>query len=611
MILVYRICRFFYNCFVNYLMYVQSGVIKKFALTKPEIFIGRDSQCDIVLANPEISKIHCRVEVFSDHIHIIDQKSKNGIFIDRSRITEARIMLNNSFGIHDVEFYFKKGDVKEFAISRELSGIISTLTRSKRQRESGRTKTHDGETKDAENKFSRLLPSLVEKAILTDDFKQFIRCLRQLLDGILPLCSLFLFHQGREILIFDFLDVAPYASKLTKATLASGGIGQLGNSNKSRYFRRFHHKASDDFLLFCSDDPRMFQRSALIDFLDKLLEIIIFNLRLVPAISFDPTPVPVLFNQGGILIVSQDPGMKRLLDIVAKIAAKTTFILIMGESGTGKELFARMIHLLSGRRRFEAINCAAIPATLLESELFGYEAGAFTDARKSKAGKIEVASGGTLVLDEIGDMPLEVQAKLLRVIQERSVTRLGNNEPIPVDIRLIAMTNHDLYQLVREKKFRQDLFFRLRVHELTIPPLRDRREDIPALVLHFGKIYAARNGVEPAGFSESVFDCFKSYAWPGNVRELENEIMRIMEIIDDHELIGDQHLIPSIVAACREERPAAPSSSLPYHEKIAQFEHDELLWLLKAKNGNKSSVARSIGITYQGLLKKLKKLGIE
>jgi transcriptional regulator with AAA-type ATPase domain len=595
---------------MNYLMYVQAGVIKKYPLNKPEILIGRDSRCDIILVDPEVSKIHCRVEVFPDHIRIIDQKSKNGIFVDQNRIVEARIMLNNSFGIHTIEFYFKKGNVNEFSISRELSGIITALARSKRLKGRDRAKIQDTETKDAENKFSRLLPLLVEKAILTDDFKQFIGYLRQILGGVFPDSSLFLFHQGRTIVIFDPLDAARHVHELEGPVIENEGIKQFSHSKKTIYFRRFHHPASDNFLVFCNDDPRMFQRDTLIDFFTKLLEIIIFNLRLVPTISFDPTPVPVLFDREGISVIGKSQTMKHLLDIAAKIAPKTTFVLIMGESGTGKELFARLIHLLSGRSRFEAINCAAIPATLLESELFGYEAGAFTDARKGKIGKIEVASGGTLVLDEIGDMPLEVQAKLLRVIQERNVTRLGSNKPIPVDMRIIAMTNHDLYHLVKEKKFRQDLFFRLRVHELTIPPLREHREDIPALVLYFARLYAAQNGVEPAGFSESVFECFRTYTWPGNVRELENEIMKIMEIIDDCELIGDQHLTPSIVNACREHPLVASISDLPFRDKIAQYEHDELLRLLKAKDGNKSDVARSIGITYQGLLKKLKKLGI-
>jgi transcriptional regulator with PAS, ATPase and Fis domain len=290
--------------------------------------------------------------------------------------------------------------------------------------------------------------------------------------------------------------------------------------------------------------------------------------------------------------------MKKIVELAGKIAPKATFILLMGESGTGKELVAKMIHHLSGRKKYIAFNCAAIPANLLESELFGYESGAFTDARKRKKGKIEEASGGTLVLDEIGDMPLETQAKLLRVIQEKAVTRLGGMEEINVDLRIISMTNQNLYKLVEEKKFRQDLFFRLRVHEFSIPPLRERREDIPILIKYFAKIYSQKNGIVHSGFSESFSNIFLNYDWPGNIRELENEIARIMEIIEDHELVSSHHILPSITASCKKkELKTNGYISLPIKEKSFDPERQRILELLKRNNGNKAKTAKEEGMS--------------
>jgi transcriptional regulator with PAS, ATPase and Fis domain len=369
-------------------------------------------------------------------------------------------------------------------------------------------------------------------------------------------------------------------------------------------------RESDDGLIFIpAPGATRADQSEFFGFLAKLLEIIEFNLKTIPGISFDPLPPSVQFSEGGINIIGASAAMRKVIDTAAKIAPKSTFVLILGESGTGKELIARMLHHLSKRSPYVAINCAAIPGNLLESELFGYEPGAFTDARTRKTGKIEKASGGTLVLDEIGDMPLETQAKLLRVIQERSLTRLGGSHEIPVDLRIIAITNRDLYALAEAGKFRQDLFFRLRVHELVIPPLRERHDDIVSLIVFFARLYAEKNGIAPRGFSEAARECLVHYRWPGNIRELENEIMRIMEIIDENELIGSHHITASILAQCPPSEAAimAPAES-SHKSAVDEFERRRVQNLLEKYAGNKTRTARAMGITYQGLLKKLKRL---
>ncbi len=593
---------------MNYLMYVKGGVVRKFPLAGRAALIGRDSSCDIVLDDPSVSKRHCRIEPDAAGIRVIDLKSRNGVFVADKRVNEALVRINGSFAAGDCEFYFKQGSVREFAISRELSGMISGLARAKR-----RDLKSDSDTQESQTKYNLVLPLLVEKAIVENDLRSFRADLDTILRPILPPGALLYFrHRGQSLPLL----AARSGGAAPEAVFPPGDDGPeiaectLGDEPRPIFVRRIATEEEGDCLLFGCPERRFLEERALLDFLAKLGEIIHLHLRIVTGVSFDPKPVPVLYEQGDLAIIGCSPAMKRLVELAIKIAPRATFVLIMGESGTGKELFARLIHQLSGRRGYVAINCAAIPGTLLESELFGHEAGAFTDARKRRTGKIEESSGGTLVLDEIGDMPPETQAKLLRVIQEKTVTRLGSNEPLPVDLRIVAMTNHDLYRQVEEGRFRGDLFFRLRVHELVVPPLHERREDIPGLVVHFARRYAARSGVQPAGFSEPVSDCFAAYAWPGNVRELENEVMKIMEIVDDGELIGAQHLTPSIAAACGRKTEPSPEA-LPFRESMERHEREELRRLLAGHDGNKSRAARAIGMTYQGLLKKLKKAGLE
>ena len=319
--------------------------------------------------------------------------------------------------------------------------------------------------------------------------------------------------------------------------------------------------------------------------------------------------VPALYQDPRVTLIGAAPGFRRLVDQARRIAPKSSFVLILGESGTGKELLAKMIHALSGRRNYIALNCAAIPPLLLESELFGHEPGAFTDAKSRKVGMMEASSGGTLVLDEIADMPLEVQVKLLRAIQEQAVTRLGGTIPIPVDLRILAMTNQDVYARLGAGRFRQDLFYRLRVHELRIPPLRERPEDISPLIRHFAGLYAEKNGVCPAVFS-SGRGRLDAVFLAGERPRVENEICRILEMIDDGEVIGSHHLLPGIVAAVRPDSTPAETSGFSMRDKLLQAERMEIEARLAANDGNKSKTAREIGMTYRGLLKKIKRLGI-
>ena len=242
------------------------------------------------------------------------------------------------------------------------------------------------------------------------------------------------------------------------------------------------------------------------------------------------------------LLETHNPKMQEIYKLAKKVSSSSSTVLILGESGTGKEVLAKYIHFCSKREGpFIAINCAAIPEDLLEAELFGYEKGAFTGAVKSKPGKFELAHKGTLFLDEIGDLSLKLQAKLLRVLQEKQVERLGGNNPIKVEVRIIAATNKDLEKEVKEGRFREDLFFRLNVIPIKLPPLRERKEDIPLLAQFFLKKICQREGIEEKRLSPEALKILTEYSWPGNIRELENFIERLV-ILTEGEVIEVEDL---------------------------------------------------------------------
>jgi len=304
-------------------------------------------------------------------------------------------------------------------------------------------------------------------------------------------------------------------------------------------------------------------------------------------------------------IVGRSPAMLRLFDILPQISASVSTVLIEGASGTGKELFARAIHNLSPRRKkpFVAVNCAALPDTLLESELFGHKAGAFTDAKRDKPGRFELANGGTIFLDEIGDISQAMQARLLRVLQERQVEPLGGVKASPVDVRVVAATNQDLAQLVRSGKFRDDLYYRIRVVHLKLPGLKQRREDIPLLV---GSLIAKFNrlqGKDIAGVSDEVMGRLMEHDYPGNVRELENIIEQAF-VLCRGGMIELNHLPPELRPSAAAEREDIRPMSLE------AMEHFLIGEALRRRNGNRKEAARDLGVNVSTLYRKIRVLGI-
>ncbi len=307
-------------------------------------------------------------------------------------------------------------------------------------------------------------------------------------------------------------------------------------------------------------------------------------------------------------IRTNNPHMIRSLQILPPIAQSTSTVLLLGESGTGKELFARALHNLSLRKDkpFVAVNCGALPGNLLESELFGYKAGAFTDARKDKPGRLELAQGGTLFLDEIGDMPLPLQVKILRVLQEKVYEPLGGVNPKPADVRFVAATNRDLEAMVSEGTFRQDLFFRLNVVRIDIPPLRQRTEDIPLLVNHFIRQQNTLKGKNISAVSERVHQVLFHYDFPGNVRELEN-IIEYAFILCPGEIIQMEHLPEHLKPDSGQENETGNSANPTATADMADHKHHAVLKALEKHAGNKSAAARELGISRDTIRRILKR----
>jgi two-component system response regulator HydG len=310
-------------------------------------------------------------------------------------------------------------------------------------------------------------------------------------------------------------------------------------------------------------------------------------------------------------IIGNSAAIHEVRELIRQVAPTSANVLVLGGSGTGKELVANAIHKSSEQAggAFIKVNCAALPETLLESELFGYERGAFTGAVARKEGRFFLADKGMLFLDEIGDMPMPLQAKILRVLQEGEFERLGGNETIKVDVRIVAATNQDLALAIAERRFREDLYYRLNVININLPRLRDRRSDIPLLAEHFIQRFSAKNNQQVSGFSRDALEAMSNYDWPGNIRELENTVERAI-VLGRSEVLTLDDLSPAItkgiVSDERETVEAGvPIISIPVGMSLAEVEHRVILETLRSTGGDKSAAARRLGIATRTVYRKL------
>lgn len=331
------------------------------------------------------------------------------------------------------------------------------------------------------------------------------------------------------------------------------------------------------------------------------------------------------FDFGG--LIGSSPQMQKLYELIKKIADTDSTVLIHGESGTGKELIAKIIHYNSSRsqKAFVPLNCAAIPKDLLESELFGHEKGAFTGAINTRIGRFELANNGTIFLDEIGDLHPSLQVKLLRVIQEREFERVGSTKTLKVDVRILAATNKDLKKAITNGEFREDLYYRLNVIPLEIPPVRERKEDIEILIDHFINKFSKKRRKDPISISTDAMDCLKTYHWPGNVREIENMIERLVILCDDvvraddlperfhskkaEQSISSEEAKEALSKAFSEDL-ILPENGIDLNAMMDKLERDLILQAIKRTGGVKSKAAALLGINRTTLIEKMKKKGI-
>ena len=310
-------------------------------------------------------------------------------------------------------------------------------------------------------------------------------------------------------------------------------------------------------------------------------------------------------------IVCTSEVMRKVMAQVERVAASESRVCILGETGTGKELVARTLHERSPRSAgpFVTLNCAAVPAELIESELFGHEKGAFTGATARHTGKFEQAEHGTIFLDEIGDMPLPMQAKLLRVLEEGQVERVGGDKTISVDVRVLVATHRNLEALVHDGKFRQDLFHRVYVFPLILPPLRERHEDIAVLVEHFAQQVCDQNGWKPIPFTPDAIEALAAYPWPGNVRELRNVVERLMLLATEGEVTPET--VRAALPSAPTNLPSSGTSSGPLAERVQKFEREVIIAELKRSNYHITNAAKSLGLERSHLYKKAEQLGID
>lgn len=595
----------FYNQFMKILVYYKDGFVHKYALDKPIMTIGRDGGCDLVINEAYVSRRHLEIMLLEDHVLIRDLNSTNGTYFDGMPIVTAKLKTGDSFSFKGIDFFLQEGSPDAFAPAKELIPFFEAINKETV------SKIEQIETKDFNSTFDKLLEFLLSKGMKSSNISDLLVRISPLLEGYKTFGSLFIVHQqdaGQEL----FFSI--HANKKVQSLL--GKVLKIPEIFHTTQFPLdlskeigspllvypFSLTASPAAILYFP--KRLPVKEAETIFLNVLAKELELLSGMIGPRAQSASPMEEYDNAG---IVTADPVMWKLIKQTKRIARSDIFVLIEGESGTGKELFARMIHQFSPRSRepFVAINCAAIPDTLLESELFGYDRGAFTGAHSQKKGKLEIASGGTLVLDEIGDMPVGLQSKLLRALEERSFYRLGGVHPIQVNLRIISLTNKNLNRLIEENTFRDDLYYRLVHHTLSIPPLRDRPQDILPLIKHFTRTFCHNHSRIIRGFSSDAYAALRSYPWPGNVRQLKNEINRLINLADEGEMV-DMDLLSEPI-----KRPGSSCQAVrPPEAPTLKTEKEHVIELLDFYKGNRKKTAQALEISYQALWKKLKRLGI-
>lgn len=592
-----------YNLSMKYLLYIRSGFIKKFPLEKETITLGRDPQCDIFIDEAFISKNHAAISLTGNAIEVEDMGSKNGIFVNGARTGKALLKLDESFQIGVMEFFLKEGNAGEFEISEDARNLLERTVKL--------TSVITNDTKTSLNLFDKALVTTLQMGFRVSRFENVLEKVKISLVNTLQTGSLMVVSLDDEkAKIISQLHLERYMGvdfqKLYlehNADLFNTEWSDMRVGRKTRCYSFPIRLLEAPAALFYVYSPANPVPEKAVDFLRDLAKEISIIYALV-----EHNKMPDQHQDGHSLNTQNQP-LIRTFEKCKKMAKSDLFILIEGETGVGKEVLAKFIHHHSGLKPdgYIGINCSAIPETLLEAELFGHEKGAFTGASSMRKGKLELASGGTLVLDEIGYMPLNLQAKLLRVLQEKELYRIGGSEPIQVDFRLISLTNRDLKGQVAQNQFREDLYYRIAHFKVKLPALRERKEDIVPLLNHFLDIFSKKYSVQIKGVSQEALAAIQGYNWPGNVRELENEVRSLVNQADDGEVI-DLHMLKEEILSGGEK----PEPKPEFESKAGiGDEKRDLIALLERHRWNKSRVAEALQVSRMTLYKRMKKYGID
>lgn len=589
---------------MKYLLYLRDKAVKKFPLKKEVITLGRDPACDFHIDENFISQKHAAITCLQDHIKIKDLNSRNHIYVEQEEIKEAQLNLNESFRIGSLEFFLKEGNPEEFEVSPEIRpviGKISTNASSPREK-----------TKTCLNLFDKTLVEFLHFGFKINNLEEILGWAKNSLTNILRTGQVMILREeDKHIQILSTIHLDKN----------EGPILNRIDSNQDLFRKISNQKMGPhcSFYSFPLELPNyrgalLYARKSLtplekkiVKFLDEFSSEVSLIYSLIENNRFPSQDTQI--NNSMPTIIYEDKTMLKVLSKCKKIAGSNLTVLIEGETGTGKELLARFIHFHSrqNKEKYIAVNCSAFSENLLEVELFGYEKGAFTDAKDRRSGKLELASGGTLVLDEIGEMSLSLQAKLLRVLQENEFYRVGGIEKVKVNLKVISLTNKDLKKLIDENRFRQDLYYRIAKFRIEIPPLRERLDDIRPLVNYFFEKFSIENRIYTSGFSPRAVEALRRYPWPGNVRELESEIESLVNQSGSHDIIDFDLLKREIKTYYLRLK----DHTLTGHQlEEMEREKEKIERLLMENRWNKSRVADILNISRTALYKKLKKFDI-
>ena len=542
--------------------------------------IGSDPSCEICLPNPTVSRRHAAVHVHADRIELEDMGSTNGTLLRSQRIERADLEPNDIFVIGRVVVLLEDmiDDDLEVGIHMprptvDPSGVIDL----------GDLKEHTESFSPLEAFTLEHLPELLNQLCRGGDRPQMAQNIGAVLFKTMPVLAVEILDQDEE-----HEEGLLYSAKLGHEPPGDGPDWQEGVVGSCRVrVRFFNRRAAEHFQPVIDASALLFTLAG-----DRVIASQIAPVQC----SAPERPKPP----------SVEPTVQEIYDQAERIARGDVGVMIFGESGTGKEVLAGFLHAASPRngQGFVAINCASLPRDLLESELFGVEKGVATGV-EARPGKFELADKGTLFLDEIGDMAAETQAKILRVLQEKNVYRIGGSTPHSADIRIIAATNRPVKEMIAEGTFRADLYHRIATWEVELPALRHRRSDIPNLAVHFLQEEAQRYGIRPRGVSRAALQMLQRYRWPGNIRQLRNEIARAVLFLEDKELLDTKRLSPTI----REEQEDRLGQSLT--EILEAVEREEITAALEAVGGETTAAADLLKISRSTLYRRIKVLGIE